>query len=444
MMWPGGGLCGRGAAAVLVSMSALFGERPMRAAILLVASALAASVLWPLPGAAQNVVGIADPAESAAYGAAMGVSDPTIRAPLLDAFARRYPSSIARLDALELAMADYQRLNDPADAERTARAILQSSPDDVRALGVLVFIERRQGAVLAGAQRAPLANAAAADAGHGLKALPAWAGPEGAQPEQTAFAKSKLEAIFYSALGFERLVKGDTDVAKYYYLKAVTADPSDVQTDFELAIVDLTTKPIDQQGFWWGAKAYVLAREAGAAQTLGQIDQLAKASYVSFHGGDDGWEDLLALAETETAPPADFTIKAAPSPAELAVQAVQDNDPASLTVTDWEFVLAQRDASPANHEAADKVWAAIVAVQDGGASKLKLPVKVLSASRGSIEAAITDDNQRAGRADLHVVLAEPMSSPPAPGSSIKVVGLISAYAPQPFAFTMQDAQVAAP
>ena len=418
----------------------------MRATPLILATAFALGAIWPRTGEAQPAPSgappISDPAESAAYAAAMNTPDAAGQAAALDAFLRRYPSSVVKLDALEQAMADGQRLNDPASAEQAARRILQMAPDDVRALGVVVFLERSRASALKDAARAAQASAAAADAGRGLKALPDWPGPPGASPEAAPAVKGKLAAIFYSALGLERSSKGDDTLARYYYLKAAQADPTDVQTDFELAMVDFRAKPVDPEGFWWAAKAYTLARDAGAAQTQAVVESTAKPIYAAYHGGEDGWDDIVALATTESAPPEGFSVKAAPSPAEIAVQAVRDNDPSSLTVTDWEFILAYRDASPANHDAADKVWAAIMAAQDGGSSKLKLPVKILSVSRGGLEAAITDDNQKAGRADLHVILAEPLANPPAPGAIVKVVGLISAYSPQPFAFTMQNAEVA--
>ena len=422
----------------------------MRATSLIFAALLALGACWPLAGGAEPAQSpiatagktISDPAESTAYAAASGTVDPGRRAAALEAFAGRYPASVSRLNALQEAMADYQRLNDAAGAERIARRILQSAPDDVRALAIIVVLQRARATSLSDADRAALATTAAADAGRGLKALPAWPGPEGMAPEAAAVVHSKLESIFYGALGFERLANADYAVAKYYYLKAVRANPADVQTDYDLAICDLKGAPLDPEGFWWAAKAYNLAGEAYAVASQAAIAVLPKQIYVAYHGGEDGWDDLLTQAATQSAPPDGFTVTAAASPAELAVKAVQDGDLASLTVPDWEFILAQRDASPANRDAADKVWAAIMAAQDGGASRLKLPVQVISANRAVIEAAITDDNRKAGRADLRVFLDAPLAQAPAPGTKFSIIGVISAYAPQPFAFTMHKARIA--
>src|SRR5207253_1876576 len=96
-------------------------------------------------------------------------------------------------------------------------------------------------------------------------------------------------------------------------------------------------------------------------------------------------------------PPRDFarSITRAPTPAELAVKAVQENDPASLSFSDWEYVLSFRDASPANEQAAQRVWQAIQELEKNGAAKLKISVKVISATKDIIRAAITDENRQA-------------------------------------------------
>ena len=420
----------------------------MRPTPLIIAAAIA---LCPLAAGAQEVMSatgaagkvLEDPAENGAFAEAMAVPDARGRSAALQAFAQRYPYSPHMLEASQRQLADDQQINDSADAERAAKRIVQIAPDDVPALAILVYLARMHASGLPnGDARTALADEAAADAGRGLTALPAWPGPSGMQPADVETLRGRLGAIFYAGLGFERLAKADYQVARYYYLKAVAIDPADVQTDYELALVDLQAKPLDPEGFWWAAKAYLLAGAANAPASQAAIAPLARDSYRSYHGGEDGWADLLGEVSGQSTPPPGFTIKAAPGPAEIAVQAVQDNDVSSLTVPDWEFILSYRDASDANAAAAAKVWASITTGADGAPARLKLPVKIISAGRGTLEAAITDDNQQAGRVDLHVILAAPLSRPPAPGTMVTVIGLPSTYTPQPFAFTLKDAQIA--
>ena len=111
-----------------------------------------------------------------------------------------------------------------------------------------------------------------------------------------------------------------------------------------------------------------------------------------------------------------------------------------MSFSDWEFVLALRDASPANRGAADRVWAAIEALQANNV-KLKLEVKVIAATTNGFDAALTDENQKADHADLRVTLATPSAKPLSPGTLISVVGRLTGYTPQPFRFTFASGEL---
>jgi hypothetical protein len=49
---------------------------------------------------------------------------------------------------------------------------------------------------------------------------------------------------------------------------------------------------------------------------------------------------------------------------------------------------------------------------------------------------VSEDNQAANKADMHVTMDKPMTKPPVVGSNIDIIGVISEYAPDPFMFTM--------
>ncbi|HEX9555518.1 MAG TPA: hypothetical protein VF991_03425, partial [Reyranella sp.] len=127
---------------------------------------------------------------------------------------------------------------------------------------------------------------------------------------------------------------------------------------------------------------------------------------------------------------------------EAAVVVVEENDPASLSFADWALVLRHRDATSANKAAADKVWKAITDKQQGGSTRLKIPVKVIAATPDVIDAAITDEAQASNIADLHIAMARPLAPLPAVGATIAIVGTLSDYRPQPFRFLMTRAELA--
>src|SRR5260370_23596104 len=137
-----------------------------------------------------------------------------------------------------------------------------------------------------------------------------------------------------------------------------------------------------------------------------------------------------------------MSIPHALTPPEAALQVVQEHDPASLSFADWALVLSHRDVTPANKTAADKVWKVIADKQQGGGTRLKIPVKVIRATPDIIEAAITDQSQAANTVDLHITMARPLAPLPAVGAKIAIIGTLSDYRPQPFQFMMTQAELA--
>jgi tetratricopeptide (TPR) repeat protein len=416
----------------------------------------AAIALWPLSmGHAQQTPSptkppqqaastgqkvIKDPDEYNAYIKALKTDDPAQKAAAMEAFVGRYPQSVVHLDALEQAMVAYQQSGNAAKVEDSANRILKLDPKHVRALAVVTVLERSratQGQADALARMRERAEL-------GLKVLPAWKKPQGLDDSAYRTLHDQMTGIFNGAAGFAALQAKDYAKAAGYYRVAVRLDPGNLQEVYQLAIAELESTPTDAAGFWHIGRAIALAKNNAAA--LKNITDYGKAKYRKFHGGEDGWDGIVARAATQTAPPAGFaaSIKAAPTLAELAVQAVRDNDPADLSFSDYEVVLGQRDASPANKDAADKVWQVIGAKQRNGAARLKIPVKVISTTRDTMLGAITEENQAANKADLQVTMKQPMTTPPVAGASIAIIGLISDYMPSPFMFIMKDGEVASP
>jgi hypothetical protein len=210
---------------------------------------------------------------------------------------------------------------------------------------------------------------------------------------------------------------------------------------YQLSIAELEMTPLDPRGFWYMARASNLAKGNDAA--VKAISSYAAAKYKLYHGSVDGWDQMVAAAANQTAPPGGFSVTAAPTPAELAVNAVRDNDPATLSIGDWEYILSYRDASAANKQAADRVWQTIENTQKNGQIPLQLPVKIISAGTTSIKAAITDDNKASNTADLEVTLEKPLTNVPATGSLVNVIGVLTDYKLNPFVFVMKKAGLTA-
>src|SRR5215471_3985152 len=381
--------------------------------------------------------------DSAAYNAyitALNTQDPAQKAAAMDAFVKQYPQSIVRVDALEQAMAAYQQAGNQQKVQETANLILQDNPNNVRALAVIVFLERQ------GIKDAATGAKARADAERGLQELTNWKKPEGLTDADFEKLKTQMSNIFAGTAAFGALQQQDYAAASKFYEQALKVDPNDLANNYQMAISLLQANPMNPLGFWYGAKALGIA-QTGNPQAFQAWSPYFLSRYKKYHGNTDDWTQRIATAAKQTAPPADFvaSIPLAPTPCDLAAQAVQQNSPDSLSFSDWELVLSCRDKSPANKTAADQVWQAIQAKEKGGEAKLKIPTKVISVpDANTLELAVSEDNQTANKADLRVTMDKPMTKPPAVGTSLDIIGVISEYTPDPFMFTMTKGELPAP
>jgi tetratricopeptide (TPR) repeat protein len=401
--------------------------------------------------AAQQPKQIKDPTEYSAYMTAFSTQDPAAKAAAMDAFVAQYPNSVVKIDALEQAMAAYQQAQIQAVASQQAqiqakviekaRQILALEANNMRALAIVTAIDRA---------KATEGDTAALKEGcgyaqTGLQQLPSWKS-EGMPEADFAKLRTALAQVFNGAAGFCALQNKDYTGARANYLKAIQNDPNNLQDTYQLAIAYLETDPVDLRGFWYGAKSLSLA--GNNAATVNAIAPYIKGKYKKYHGKVDDWDRFAATAASQTAPPAmdelAKLISPAPTPCDFAVQAVRDNPIDDLSFNDKEFILSKANCSPANKDAADKVWQSILTLEKNGEARLQIPVKIISATTDTIEAAVSDDNQEANKADMHVALEKPVVKPPAPGTMTKVVGVITKYTPDPFLFTMEKGELQAP
>lgn len=391
--------------------------------------------------AAQTRKDFQIPAEYDSYMAALNTRDPAKRASAMEVFIAWYPASVLRTEAFEQAIAAWQAANQPAKADVVAARLLQLDPDNVRALANRAYAGRTKAAAGDAAALPP----AVAAAERGLLVLPGWQKPVSLTDAAFARVKEQMGGVFNGTLGFAALQAKDYDNARRYYRLSVAAEPDNLQDVYQLAVAQLEGVPLDALGFWYAARAIAIARAARNTAAATDIDRYVRSRYRIYRGSEEGWNELVArVVAGERAPPDNF-VKSIPrmlTPPEAALVLVEENDPATLGFADWALVLRHRDATPANKAAAEKVWQAIGTKQQRGGARLKIQVKVISATPDRIEAAITDESQAAGVVDLVVVLARPLSPLPAVGATIAVVGMLSDYRAQPFTFLMTQGELA--
>ena len=385
----------------------------------------------PSASTAQAPV-IKDPAEYNAYVGAIQQKDPAAQISGLEAFLTQYPSSVMKVAALQTLMQDYQQTNNQQKTIDTATKLVAADACNVRALALLAFINRLKAQ---GGDPNPKQDLADAKkyGQMGIDCLPKFTKPEGTSDADFEKMKGQMTGIFNSAVGISALTDKDYDTARKTLRAAVESSP-DSQKDFSLvyplALAYLQGTPQDSiNGIWYGARALAVAPQP---QVAAQVTPYLKGQYVKYHGGEDGWTDVLAQAKTSPNPPSGFAIKPAPTPAEQAHNMVVSTPPDKMDFATWQFIFTN-----GSKEDQDVVWNAIKgkAVQMNGT--------VIKATATEFQIAGSSDDIDAKKPDITLTFEDkvPLKLIPKDGASLDFQGEPASYTTSPFMMTMEKGKL---
>src|SRR5882757_1158090 len=385
-------------------------------------------------GGAADQITIKDPAEYNDYSNAISQSSPAAKASAIEGFLTKYPNSVVKEEMLEQLMAAYQAQNNMDKTVDAASRLLQTDPNNLRALAITVYIKKSQAAQKSTpAEQQPLLDDAAASAQKGLAA------PKPANMPQADFdkLKSATAPIFYGAIALDDQLKKDYPGAVDNFKKELAAVPvAQTQTGPQLNDTYLLGQAYAQQtppdlknAAWFLTRAAQFA----PAQAKPQIEKAAEYFYNKYHGSMDGYPAVQALAKTNLFPPAEYNPTPAPpppSPADLAAQTVASTpDLKTLSLGDQEFILF--NGKP---EDAQKVWDVLKG------HRVQVPGTVISATPESVQLAVTEDNKQSKKADFTVNMKTPLKSVPAIGSTVTYDATFDSYTANPPMITLSDGE----
>ena len=405
--------------------------------------------------AAQPV--IKDPAEYNAYVAAVDPKkDANARISALEAFLAQYPNSVMKNQALEVLMGTYQQAGNSKKTLETAAKLVAADSCNMRALALLSYFDR----VIAQSGDANGPQLLEDGKKYGQQGLDCE--PKITDSEMLKM-KDQMTSIFKAAIGLACLQAKDYACASTNLRVAADANPTDYSVVSPLALSywpdpkTPTTPDNSVNAIWYAARASAIA----PAQTKEQIDSKAQGEkyarylYVRFHGGDDGWADLLAKAKAGTSAPADLvtSIKPAPSPADQSHDFVTKTPPEKMDFAIWEFVLA--NGSQADQ---DTVWTAIkgkpVPDMTGlviGITPAPCPPRPKTAAKPKKEELCTQQIMIAGsgddiedkKADITLNFEDTLtgSMVPKEGGNMNFRGEPSSYTPSPFMMVMDKGKI---
>jgi hypothetical protein len=247
----------------------------------------------------------------------------------------------------------------------------------------------------------------------------------------------KIKTIFSGGAGFAALQNKDFAKAQTNLRAAVDAEPNDLQNVYPLSVAYLNSTPPDTlNGLFYLARSINLAQ--GTAKT--QLQSYGEKVYKNYHGSDDGWNDLIALAATATTPPADLATKVTkyvpPTPAQQAHDLVNGKTPddiQKLSFGEWELVLSA--GTPDDQNAVWNVIHGKPLQMEGKVNAVNSPTELLIAG--------SEDDIEANRADITLTMSGPIPAArmPKPGDTFDFEGTPDSYTATPFMMMMTDGKL---
>src|SRR6266481_4658667 len=393
------------------------------------------------------------PAEYNAYNSAITQTDPKAKAAALEAYLTAYPQSSVKAAVLEQLMLAYASF-DPAKTLDAADRLLQVDPNNLRALTFETYFR------LTGADSIsdPTAKQAALDkaADYAQKGLAVTKPADTSAADFTAL-QAQAKPVFYRTIATAALNKKDGATAVTNFKQELSGVPAAdttkpgplLQDTYFLGLAYLQSTPPDLLNCTWYVSRFVaFAPEPYKTQML----PTAKYCYKKYHGSDEGYDAVLAAAQTNLDPPATFSIKPAPKPEDMAhdlVTSTPEADLPKLAISDREFVLA--NGKP---EDAEKVWNTMK-----GKSVTIPDALVIESSPTVIKVAVSDDavqgktadftfNMKASDEKLPAAaakkLADETAAATAVGQKVTLSGTFDSYTPKPIMITMSDGAVVLP
>jgi hypothetical protein len=398
-------------------------------------------------------------AEYAVYNNAMTQTTPQAKAAGLEQYLTQFPQTSVKPTVLEALMVLYYGF-DQAKTLDAADRLLQVDPTNIKALFVETLIRN--------AQAGNLTDAAAKQAAMETVASYAQKGLAAPKPKcmsdaDFATLKSAQYPTFYSTIGYAALLKKDSATSIDAYKKELavaapdaTKTPGQVLQDiYFLGVAYMQGQPPDYLSCaFYASRAVAYAPDNFKAQ----MSPTAKYCYKKYHGGDDGYDAVLAAATANLNPPAGFatSIKPAPTPAEQIHAIITGtSDLATLAIADKEMVFQY--GSP---EDAAKVWDTIKG------KSVEIPdALVIASSPTQLQVAVDVGAVQNKTADFTFKMKAPDDLPAGAtaaqkaaykknqdaiaeatqvGKTVTLQGTYDSFTPNPLMITMSDGEVVLP
>jgi hypothetical protein len=388
-------------------------------------------------------VTLKDQAEVDLVKAIQAEKDPAKMLQLLDQWSKAYPDSALKDTRPGAYLSVYQQLKKPRETMNTALDILKTNPNDFPALyAVLTTIyQLAQGnnpppaADMENAEK--VANHVVTDAN---TIFADTNKPPAFQPAQWAPLKTAIPPYAQRTITWMDVMRKDNARIEADAAKTLQMNPNDAQAAQWLGQALLAQQQADPKKtplalFYYARAASITGQGALDAASQTSIKNFLMKAYNTYHGSNEGLDQLLATAKTNPMPPAGFDIKDINKVNEekAAEQAKLDaaNPVGTFMRTTRELLTGSNGASvwEQNYKEAALPGTAV----PGG----KLKGKIVSMKPENRPKEIVLAVEKADTPDVILKFEEPLPGKMDAGAELEFSGKLVAYTPSPFMLTFE-------
>jgi tetratricopeptide (TPR) repeat protein len=366
-------------------------------------------------------------------------NDPAERIKILDKWTREYPETAFAAERQAEYLKDYGDAKDFKNHMRIAAEMLKTDPNNETALRTLIGdIYQLKGA---GPSDYDLADHAAtylianADAVYADDKK-----PTGATSAQWAQLKGTMVMAAKNTIPYIDMQKKDDAKAESDLTKLLQSDPNDAQASYWLAQTlfgQREAKPMDQPpAIFEYARAGLVDGPTALPPAL-KTDANARATryYKAYHGSDEGWDKVVALAKTNALPPPDFHIDSTADLEIARIKAQEAADAADPIAATWRQI--KEGLTGPNAAAIGESLKGSGLPSNDGSKRFK---GILVSQKPALNPKELIINYRDPVGDIKLVFATPLRGKMDPGAELEFWGTVKDFQTTPnFQITIEIA-----
>jgi len=350
--------------------------------------------------------------------------NPKTRLEKLQQWEKQYPMTEWIKERRTLFLTTDAALNDGKGAMEVAKQILADDPKDFTALYyTMLFTQSLYGQnqspdVLDQGEKAAQAILAGIDTP-----------PAGVTAEQWAKLRPDIETLAHVNLGFIAMQRKNWDAGEAEFQKVLAGSPNNAQVDYWMGTVIASQKKLDKLPtamFYFARAATITGATALTPDAQKTAMTYVQRQYKNFHGSDEGFNDLVAAAKANAAPPAGFTIKNAKEIAEASAANEEEYNKAHPSEALWASLKMALTAADGD-KYFEMLKGSEVPTLKGKVVKLEPAAKPKT-----ILLAMTDKTNNTTVADATLKFEMPLPGKVEEGTELTFEGVADSYTANPF------------